>query len=149
MTVTKTAAGVLTAITGHGPSPPEEGDFSSTYSWSPPSGSNKSIDQKEHHPALPKHPGSTMKDRPPRQHSRALWPPHNNPITSGSCDDPRFTGVLPPVFGALHRYCTLRGSEFLLTYTAATPIRVLFSNEFRDYHFWTILHRKGVSGNES
>ncbi|GBM56840.1 hypothetical protein AVEN_139319-1 [Araneus ventricosus] len=97
MTVTKTAAGVLTAITGHGPSPPEEGGFSSTYSWSPPSGTDKRVDQKEHHPALPKHSGSTMRDRPPRQHSRALWPPHNNPITS--CDDPRFTGVLPPVFG--------------------------------------------------
>ncbi|GBM62291.1 hypothetical protein AVEN_113329-1 [Araneus ventricosus] len=26
---------------------------------------------------------------------------------------------------------------------------LLFSNGFRDYHFWTILHRKGVSGNES
>ncbi|GBN65448.1 hypothetical protein AVEN_168362-1 [Araneus ventricosus] len=26
---------------------------------------------------------------------------------------------------------------------------VPFSNGFRDYHFWTILHRKGVPGNES
>ncbi|GBN15458.1 hypothetical protein AVEN_133019-1, partial [Araneus ventricosus] len=25
---------------------------------------------------------------------------------------------------------------------------VPFSNGFRDYHFWTILHRKGMSGNE-
>ncbi|GBM55460.1 hypothetical protein AVEN_27821-1 [Araneus ventricosus] len=26
---------------------------------------------------------------------------------------------------------------------------ILFSNGFRDYHFWTLLHQKGVSDNES
>ncbi|GBN48164.1 hypothetical protein AVEN_222054-1 [Araneus ventricosus] len=37
------------------------------------------------HPSLA--PESTLNDRPPRLH-RTLWSPHNNPITSGSCDDP-------------------------------------------------------------
>ncbi|GBO43529.1 hypothetical protein AVEN_212910-1, partial [Araneus ventricosus] len=37
----------------------------------------------------------------------------------------------------------------ILTAITSTDRDILFSNGFRDYDFWTIVHRKGVSGNES
>ncbi|GBN82305.1 hypothetical protein AVEN_146909-1 [Araneus ventricosus] len=58
------------------------------------------------HPSLA--PESTLNDRPPRLH-RTLWSPHNNPITSGSCDDPPFYRGT-----TLHRRWALRATPPLL-----------------------------------
>ncbi|GBM27303.1 hypothetical protein AVEN_222379-1 [Araneus ventricosus] len=82
---------------------------------------------KEHHPALPKHPGKQLKDRPPQQKVGHCGSYIIAPITSGSCSNPPFyrgTTLLrkwaqratPPLL------CHLV-EESLLTYTAASPPR--------------------------
>ncbi|GBL77148.1 hypothetical protein AVEN_139531-1 [Araneus ventricosus] len=52
---------------------------------------------EEHHPAMPKHPGKQLKDRLPRQVVRHCGSCIIAPITSGSCSNPRFTGVRPVI----------------------------------------------------
>ncbi|GBL84929.1 hypothetical protein AVEN_42197-1 [Araneus ventricosus] len=85
---------------------------------------------KEHHPALPKHPGKQQKDRPPQQIVRHCGSCIIAPITSGSCCNPPFyrgttrrrkwaqRATPPPLL--CHRV-----DESLLTYTAASPPRTL------------------------
>ncbi|GBN39418.1 hypothetical protein AVEN_176690-1 [Araneus ventricosus] len=87
------------------------------------------IDQrpKEHHPALPKHPGEQLKDRPPQQIVGNCGSCIIAPITSGSCSNPPFYRGT-----ALLRKCAQRDTppllchrvdESLLTYTATSPPR--------------------------
>ncbi|GBN84589.1 hypothetical protein AVEN_211201-1, partial [Araneus ventricosus] len=69
------------------------------------------IRPKEHHPALPKHPGKQLKDRPPQQIVRHCGSCKTTPITSGSCNNPRFTGART-VIGSGHKephhhYCAI------------------------------------------
>ncbi|GBO27939.1 hypothetical protein AVEN_105867-1, partial [Araneus ventricosus] len=66
---------------------------------------------EEHHPALPKHPGKQLKGRPPQQIVRHCGSCIIARITSGSCSNPRFTGVRP-VIGSEpkephHHYCAI------------------------------------------
>ncbi|GBO24658.1 hypothetical protein AVEN_176795-1 [Araneus ventricosus] len=86
------------------------------------------IRPKEHHPALPKHPGKQLKDRPPRQIVRHCGSCIIAPITSGSCCNPRFTGIRSVIGSGPEEPATPpllchRVDESLLTYTAASPPR--------------------------
>ncbi|GBM23316.1 hypothetical protein AVEN_97731-1 [Araneus ventricosus] len=91
---------------------------------------------QEHHPALPKHPGKELKDRPPQQIVRHSGSCIIAPITSGSCSNPPFYRGT-----SRHRKWAQRATppllynridESLLTYTAASHPRthgVLFMGE--------------------
>ncbi|GBL98718.1 hypothetical protein AVEN_8620-1 [Araneus ventricosus] len=66
---------------------------------------------KEHHFALPKHPSKQLKDLPPQQIVGHCGSCIIAPITSGSCSNPRFTGVRP-INGSgpkepHHHYCAI------------------------------------------
>ncbi|GBM96663.1 hypothetical protein AVEN_29481-1 [Araneus ventricosus] len=83
------------------------------------------ISHKEHHPALPKHPGKLLNDCPPQQivgHYGSCIIVH---ITSGSCNN-------PPFYRYCHRKWAQRATppllyhrvdESLLTYTTASHPR--------------------------
>ncbi|GBN23039.1 hypothetical protein AVEN_269319-1 [Araneus ventricosus] len=71
-------------------------------------------------------PGSTLNGRLPRLH-RALWSPHNSPITSGSCVDPPFLpgyDLSSEMGPKSHTTITAstKGSENLLTYPVASHL---------------------------
>ncbi|GBN27704.1 hypothetical protein AVEN_265324-1 [Araneus ventricosus] len=51
------------------------------------------VKPKEHHPALPKHPGKQLKDWPPQHIVRHCASCIIDAITSVSCSNPRFTAV--------------------------------------------------------
>ncbi|GBO46657.1 hypothetical protein AVEN_120245-1 [Araneus ventricosus] len=66
---------------------------------------------KEHHPALPKHPGKQQKDRPPQQIIGHCGSCIIAPLRAAHAATPRFTGVRP-VFGIgpkepHHHYCAV------------------------------------------
>ncbi|GBL82762.1 hypothetical protein AVEN_240807-1 [Araneus ventricosus] len=105
---------------------------------------------KEHHSALPMHPGKQLEDRPPQQVVRHSGSCIIAPITNGSCNNPPFyrgttrhrkwaRRATPPL---CHRI-----DESLLTYAAAShprtrgalprPLHILFVSKTRDQHFWT------------
>ncbi|GBL90567.1 hypothetical protein AVEN_179477-1 [Araneus ventricosus] len=79
---------------------------------------------KEHHPALPKHPGKQLKDRPSQQIVRHCGSCIIAPLKSGSCSNPPFNRGT-----TRHRKWAQRATppldhrvdESLLTYTAASP----------------------------
>ncbi|GBL82768.1 hypothetical protein AVEN_106310-1 [Araneus ventricosus] len=82
---------------------------------------------KEHHPALPEHPGKQLKDRPPQQIVRHCGSCIIAPITSGSCSNPRFTGVRP-FFGSgpkepHHHYCAIGWTRACLLIRQDSPPR--------------------------
>ncbi|GBN98456.1 hypothetical protein AVEN_206541-1 [Araneus ventricosus] len=86
------------------------------------------IRPKEHHPSLPKHPGKQLKDRPPRQHSRALWFLHNSPpLRAAHAATPSFyrgtTRHRKWAQRATQPLLWHRVDESLLTYTTASPPR--------------------------
>ncbi|GBN91066.1 hypothetical protein AVEN_97115-1 [Araneus ventricosus] len=56
-------------------------------------------DQKEHHPSLPKQQGSTLKDRPPRQHSQAMRFLHHSPHYERRMQQPFYRGTTYPTHG--------------------------------------------------
>ncbi|GBM58598.1 hypothetical protein AVEN_166989-1 [Araneus ventricosus] len=66
---------------------------------------------KEHHPALPQHPGKQLKDRPTQQIVGHCGSCIIAPITSGSCSNPRFTGVRPVIGSGpkepQHHHCAI------------------------------------------
>ncbi|GBM69183.1 hypothetical protein AVEN_103109-1 [Araneus ventricosus] len=82
---------------------------------------------KEHHPALPKHPGKQLKDRPPQQIVRHCGSCTIAPNTSGSCSNPPFYWVTTRHRKWAQRVAPSllchRVDESLLTYTAASPPR--------------------------
>ncbi|GBN19584.1 hypothetical protein AVEN_99514-1, partial [Araneus ventricosus] len=67
--------------------------------------------QKEHDPALPKHPCKQLEDRPPQQIIRHCGCYIIALITSGSCNNPQKTGVRPAFGDGLkephHHYCAI------------------------------------------
>ncbi|GBL80285.1 hypothetical protein AVEN_263379-1 [Araneus ventricosus] len=96
---------------------------------------------KEPHSALPKHPGKQLEDRPPQQVVRHCGSCIIAPIRSGSCRNPRFTGVRPVIGSGPeepHHHCAIRLTRACLLKRQPLirePLHMLFVSKTRDQHF--------------